>query len=34
MRISGKCVSELKDVLGKAINSDIEFTYNNKPRHG
>ena len=34
MRISGKSFSELKGVLGKAINSDIEFTYNNKPRHG
>ena len=34
MRISGKSFSELKDVLGKAINSDIEFTNNDKPRHG
>ena len=34
MRISGKSFSELKDVLGKAINSAIEFTYNDKPRHG
>tara|TARA_R100000656_G_scaffold87084_1_gene63254 strand:- start:299 stop:520 length:222 start_codon:yes stop_codon:yes gene_type:complete len=34
MRISGKSFSELKDVLSTALNSDIEFTYNEKPRHG
>ena len=34
MRISGKSFSELKDILGTALNSDIEFIYNEKPRHG
>ena len=34
MRISGKSFNELKDILDKALNSDIEFTYNDKPRHG
>jgi len=34
MRISGKSFSELKDVLGTALNSGVEFTYNEKPRHG
>ena len=34
MRISGKSFSELKDILGTALNSDIEFTYNEKSRHG
>jgi len=34
MRISGKSFGELKDVLSTALNSDIEFTYNDKPRHG
>ena len=34
MRISGKSFSELKDVLGTALNSEVEFTYNEKPRHG
>ena len=34
MRISGKSFNELKDILGTALNSDIEFTYNEKPRHG
>ena len=34
MRISGKSFNELKDILGKALNSDIEFTYNEKSRHG
>ena len=34
MRISGKSFNELKDILGTALNSDIEFTYNEKSRHG
>jgi hypothetical protein len=34
MRISGKSFSELKDILGTALNSGVEFTYNEKPRHG
>ena len=34
MRISGKSFSELKDVLGTALSSEVEFTYNEKPRHG
>jgi len=34
MRISGKSFSELKDILGTALNSEIEFTYNEKSRHG
>ena len=34
MRISGKSFSELKDILGTALNSGVEFTYNEKSRHG
>jgi hypothetical protein len=34
MRISGKSFSELKNVLNSALNSDVEFTYHKKPRHG
>ena len=34
MRISGKSFSELKDVLGTALSSEVEFTYNEKSRHG
>ena len=34
MRISGKSFSELQDILGTALNRDIEFTYIEKSRHG
>ena len=34
MRISGKSFSELKNVLNSALNSDVEFTYHKKSRHG
>ena len=34
MRISGKSFSELKNVLGTALSSEVEFTYNEKSRHG
>lgn len=34
MRISGKTFGKLKSVLNKALSSEVEFVYNNKPRHG